>query len=215
MIRNATFGFMLLGCILVCFHAHGSVVVPAGLNPGDHYYLAFVTQGTRDGSSGQLADYNQFVQTQAALNPALTSGATWNAVASTGAAGAVAAVNLNLNPNYPVYSIDGLTKIVDGTGGSISQFWLTPHLNPIAENQFGAAVPSGTLVWTGTDSFGGIQYPLGFLPPATVGSVGPVGPDWVDTGLNSGNISFTEPNTDLYPFYAVSSVLTVPQLAVA
>ena len=37
------------------------VTVPTGLNPGDQYRLVFVTSGTRDATSTNIADYNTFV----------------------------------------------------------------------------------------------------------------------------------------------------------
>ncbi len=40
------------------------VVVPPGLNPGDQYRLVFVTDGTRDATSTNINDYNNFVTTQ-------------------------------------------------------------------------------------------------------------------------------------------------------
>jgi hypothetical protein len=33
------------------------ITQPVGLNPGDEYHLAFVTSGTRDATSTDIADY--------------------------------------------------------------------------------------------------------------------------------------------------------------
>src|SRR5262245_5574605 len=61
------------------------VFQPPGLNPGDTYQLIFVTAGSRDAQSPDIADYHAFVQAQAELNPSLTGtgmGVTYSAVAS-------------------------------------------------------------------------------------------------------------------------------------
>jgi len=47
--------------VVFTMSAIGSVdaaIMPTDLNSGDPYYLAFVTQGTRDAVSGDIADYN-------------------------------------------------------------------------------------------------------------------------------------------------------------
>lgn len=62
------------------------IIIPAGLNPGDTYHLVFVTDGTRDAMSINIEDYNDFVQAEAALNPAITGtdiGVQYHAIAST------------------------------------------------------------------------------------------------------------------------------------
>ena len=58
---------------------HASVTVPDGLLPGDTYHLAFVTNGTIDGWSTDIAVYNSFVNDEAALHPDL-AGVTWSAL---------------------------------------------------------------------------------------------------------------------------------------
>ncbi|MDA1236799.1 MAG: hypothetical protein O3A53_18615, partial [Acidobacteria bacterium] len=60
-------------------------LVPAGLGVGDTFHLIFVTSTTRDGNSGEIADYNTFVNTAANSGGSQLAalGATWYAVAST------------------------------------------------------------------------------------------------------------------------------------
>ena len=64
---------------------HAEILVPGGLNPGDMYYLAFVTDGTRNGKSSLITDYNQFVRDEAARSGAITEtyGIDWFAIGST------------------------------------------------------------------------------------------------------------------------------------
>ena len=45
-------------------------LIPSGLGGGDRFRLIFITSGTRDGSSTDIADYNTFVQTAAAAGHA-------------------------------------------------------------------------------------------------------------------------------------------------
>jgi hypothetical protein len=42
------------------------LLTPTGLMPGDHFRFVFVTDGTRDVTSSNIADYNNFVNSQAA-----------------------------------------------------------------------------------------------------------------------------------------------------
>ena len=72
--------------------AQAAILLPS-LNPGDQYRLVFVTSGTRDATSSNIADYNNFVNDAAHastdLNTALTaagftpSAINWTAIAST------------------------------------------------------------------------------------------------------------------------------------
>lgn len=49
------------------------VTVPPGLNAGDQYRLAFVTDGRHDGTSNDIAVYNTFVTTEANLSAELAA----------------------------------------------------------------------------------------------------------------------------------------------
>ena len=62
-IRGEEMKRLIVNFTIVVFtmSAIGSVdaaIMPTDLNSGDPYYLAFVTQGTRDAVSGDIADYN-------------------------------------------------------------------------------------------------------------------------------------------------------------
>ena len=137
-----------------------SIFVPPGLLPGDEYHLAFVTSGTRDATSGNISDYNAFVQSQSEIVGAMTEnyGINWSAIASTSTVHA----RDNALVEAPVYLLSG-TKIAD----SFSDIWDgaldSPHNLNI--DQFGnsvALLPDG-FVWTGTFidgfSFGTPSFP--------------------------------------------------------
>ncbi len=66
--------FLLLAVALAGGAQAGTVVtVPTDLNPGDQYRLVFVTNGTRDAQSTDIADYNTFVTTEANLSTELAA----------------------------------------------------------------------------------------------------------------------------------------------
>jgi hypothetical protein len=193
-----------LACILASAGVQAGIVIPGGLHPGDHYYLAFVTDGAQDATSSNIADYNQFVQAQAALDPALTGtnlGIQWHAIASTASTSAIN--NLALLPATPVYLLDGTTQVsvTDSTG------WLGASvLHAIDFDQFAVDVSSGgrSFAWTGTNSAG-----TGSLGAAALGGTAP------ELGAISGYVDFhwvafgqASPSQSL-PLYAVSSTLTV------
>src|SRR5262245_37477959 len=77
---------------------------PAGLNPGDHFRFCFVTDGIRDATSTNIADYDSFVNTQA-------GGATYNGVVvdwlAIGSTGSVDAIDHVGQATAPVYLSDG------------------------------------------------------------------------------------------------------------
>ncbi len=59
--------------------------VPTGLNPGDTYHIAFITNGAHNALSSDIAGYNAFVQSQAEEAGAITEswGVEWNVIGST------------------------------------------------------------------------------------------------------------------------------------
>ena len=62
------------------------ITVPSDLNPGDPYRLAFVTSTTRDATSTNIADYNNFVSGVAnGVTQLAALGTTWKAIGSTSA----------------------------------------------------------------------------------------------------------------------------------
>src|SRR4051812_38888348 len=65
---------------------------PAGLNPGDQFRFVFVTDGIRDATSTNIADYDSFVNAEA--GGATYDGAVvnWLAIGSTDSVDAIAHV---------------------------------------------------------------------------------------------------------------------------
>jgi hypothetical protein len=193
------------------------VTVPAELNPGDQYRLAFVTSGTRNAISTDIADYNAFVTSAAGSVPELAALPTiWRAIASTEYAigdedhGFViiqdhardnTATNPEVSAGFPIYLLDN-TKIAT----SNADFWDGSILAPFNRSETMGIIAGS--VWTGTVADGQIDpdgnwHPLGpFHADATVGHTQYVNEGWI---LGGG----LDPLNELH-FYAVSGILTVP-----
>jgi hypothetical protein len=195
----------VLGCAATT--ARAGPIVPRGLQPGDKYYLAFISRDARDATSSAIADYNAFVTLQAGLSPGLTGtsrdgrGVRWFAVGSTQAV--TARGNLGLLEAPPIYLLDG-TSLVSRTGTGL---WSGALAHAIDLDQF-ANRTTALDVWTGTNPDGSVAANLylgiGGDNPAQIGRPSETDSTWVD-------VSRFASSEDL-PFYAVSQLLTAPQV---
>ncbi len=202
MLRKNTIVFAAL--LVICAAARpllAGAVVPAGLSPGDKYHLVFVTDGTIDALSSDINVYNNFVQSEAALNPSLTGtdmGVQWKALASTPSINA--RDNAVVGANTPVFLLDGTTKLADG----FNDFWDQFLLAPVNIDQYNQQVPT-TLVWTGSmaTGVGSATFELGGSGQSTVvGTTQFADPRWFFNGSSTpGNQA---------PLYTLSQELTVP-----
>lgn len=196
----------LLGVAAVAFTATSAlsapITIPAGLNPGDQYRLAFVTTTTRDGTSSNIADYNEFVSAAANSQTELTAlGTRWMAIVSTFTIDA--RDNTGTNPSstgVPIYLLDG-NKIADNN----ADLWdgnLDAALN-ITET--GApTVLADDDVWTGSTQFGlafaGARLGEG-VGNVLVGSSNSTNSLWITANVES---EFSQNS-----LYGISGVLTV------
>jgi PEP-CTERM motif len=198
MTRITTLLVLLAACASGPLTASAAVItVPTGLNPGDHYRLAFVTSTTRDATSADIADYNAFVADAANAAPELLAlGTTWTAIAST--ATVDARDNTGTNPNISVgvaiYGLDDL-RIADDN----ADLWDGDIDHPIVSNQYGNSSPGLSYVGTFDDGVMSAN-PLG-SPTPTAGRSDLTDSHWVDDSL----IPFLED----HPLYALSGELTV------
>ena len=170
---------------------------PAGLNPGDHFRFVFVTDGIRDATSTNIADYDSFVNAQA-------GGATYNGVVvnwlAIGSTDSVDAIDHVGQANAPVYLSDGTLVTTTTTPAGL---WSGALVHEINLDLAGNPVPPFTFVWTGTNPFGtGFGGPLGSRNTASR-----LHHRHRDAWIASGR----SPGGDLRPLYGISSVLTVPQ----
>ena len=187
-----------------------AVVAPDSLEPGDEYHLVFVTDGVRDGElSEDIADYNHFVQAEAARNSAVTGagrGVDWFVIGSTPAIHA----RENALVEAPVFLLDG-TRVADG----FDDMWDGNLQTPINMTQFLVTRTKEDfreglefLTWTGSqdDGFLDDKSEFGNSRPMAgrsdfYSSDGSTRTGWLQYDTFGGA-------TEL-PFYALSSKLTV------
>lgn len=177
------------------------VTVPAGLNPGDEYRLAFITSTTRNASSTNIADYNAFVTGVANTQVDLVSlGTAWSAIAST--ATVDARDNTNTNPGsgtgVPIYTLDGVL-----IAASNADLWDNFLLSPLNIMETGLTTPF-SVAWTGTDAFG-VEF-VNSENSFGLGRDNPVygGPNTLGNWSTlAADIRFSS-----YPLYGLSGVLT-------
>jgi hypothetical protein len=184
-------------------HAGGIVLTtPAGLSPGDQFRFVFVTDGARNATSTNIADYDSFVQAQA-------GGATYNGVAvnwlAIGSTGTVNAIDHIGQTPDPVYLAGGAEV---STSTTTSGLWSGTILHPIDEDLAGTTMIVN--VWTGT------------APDGTASTFGPLGGD--GSIRAAGGASFLTSGawtqgiagilSDDFPLYGVSQVLLVQPAAV-
>jgi hypothetical protein len=192
--------------------------VPAGLQPGDQYQLTFVTLGTRDATSTNIADYNTFVTQEAAASTVYDlTGISWKAIGDTAT---VKATN-NAPATAAVYRLDGV-KVADAgffytgerqAGDHVALMNVNQNLHAYVNGE-GPGIGGGGLggwahandayVWTGMGT-----YPNG--PPA-VDFLGTTNPDYGHADADAMIDTFDDwvvGNTKVLPFYALSGVLTV------
>jgi len=147
--KTTTFArYMIAVMALVCIATttQAAPYVPPSVVPGSNYHLVFISQGTRDGTSSLILDYNNFVQTEATANPVLTGtnvGVNYRAIASTTVTDAFA----NVPITAPVYNFNGDLIAIDS-----ADMWDGILANAIVYDQFAfAGFPD---VWSGGDQFG-------------------------------------------------------------
>jgi len=101
-----------------------SIIVPAGVQPGDTYRIIFVTSAKRNATSSNIADYNQFVTNAANLSPELQSlNTTWTALASTSATNVLANTGLSLSDTNTRFFHTFGQLIATGVSGSNSSLF--------------------------------------------------------------------------------------------
>jgi hypothetical protein len=165
--------------------------VPPDLPLGAQYQVLFVTSGTRDATSADVADYDAFVTVQAALDPSLPI-TTWHAVVST------ATVNASVNApssGLPIYDTQGGQLVL------IGGLYAAPLIHgPPDTDQNGLTL--NAVVWTGSDYTGTgiIGETLGGGSEAAYGLSGQSGTQWAFTGVT--------PSSEHLSFYALSDPIT-------
>jgi autotransporter-associated beta strand protein len=109
----------VVGLVLALSGSAQAVVILVGDDPttgntwelGATYHLAFVTSGTRDATSPDIADYQSFVQT--AADAAGLGGVTWQAILQTYNDPDRNTNAPAMNTSVPIFFVDGVTKLAD------------------------------------------------------------------------------------------------------
>ena len=101
----------------------GWALLPPGLDAGDKFRLLFITSGSRNATSADIADYNSFVQNAAAAGHAAVRGysAGFRALASTGAVDA-RDNTATTGTGVPIYWLNG-NKIADNYADLYDGAW--------------------------------------------------------------------------------------------
>jgi hypothetical protein len=181
---------------------------PAGLSPGDKFRFMFVTSSGTTATSGDITEYNTFVQNGAAGATYGGSTVTWKAIGSTTTVAARDNVG-GFGTFVPVYLPSGIRVANDLTTNNAGLWGISPGNSLLAApDEFidGTEAPSDYIVWTGSKSWGLAHpyNPLGDLGVA-VGFANFTNFIWIDTGAGSSDSSFA--------FYGVSEELTaVPEI---
>jgi hypothetical protein len=185
------------------------VIVPPGLNPGDTYRLAFVTDGGTYATSSDIAYYNAFVTSEALAVTALADlGTTWAVIGSTATLSAKA--NTGTDPSLllgvPIFGLDGV-KIVDNN----IDLWDGTLDTGIHVTPTGANLPTGgsIAVWTGTDYQTGGASNNGVL--GAINSVAFGAPGWTDFRWTEGGSNAGWATTE--GLYGMSGLLVAPAVA--
>ena len=181
----------------------GATFTQPDLATGSTYRLAFITSDPTTATSSDIATYNSFAASEAALNTSLPS-TTWSAIASAGSTSAVMNLDASCTGSCltdPIYLVDDTTVVATSQGNLFGG----TILNQIIEDENGNP-SSAFYVWTGSTSAGGIS-PNGALGAATAQVGSNLSPLTYGYVLQAGNLAFD--TTGLHPIYAISGELTV------
>ena len=176
------------------------VTKPTNLVDGDQYRLVFVTSGTRNALSANIADYNSFVTQQANLSPELAAlNTTWKVIGSTTTVNARdnTGTNPTLTGGVPFYRLDGGLVAANNT-----ELWSSNIRIPLNITQTGLVF--GNEIMTGTFADGTT------VSQRALGNAGGIVQAGLGREIDLRWISYNQFNTfQQWPFYAMSDVLTV------
>lgn len=189
-------------------------LVPAGLTPGDQFYIIFVTSTTTAGNS-TVAQFNAAVDAAGNLDTG-TAPLTWQAILAHDD-GTVQALSLFADTSKPIYNTNGdkvADNYIDFTDGTLDA--------AIEYDETGVSVGVAD-VYTGTTAAGlaidGVDNDtLGGIDTNTNGCAGGVANSTTGTFLFNGLLSDGGGGgngcTDTERLYAVSPLLTVAAVSV-
>ena len=172
------------------------ITTPTDLNVGDQYRLVFVTSGTMTAESGDIADYNAFVDGFGDI--AIAS--DWKAIASTeGGVDAHDNIGTAGGDGVSIYNLAG-----ERVANNYSDFWDGSIQTAIKYDESGAAVGGADAIWTGSTTAGETAYGLGtdVIYGSTYGAANGSSDIWIDYE--------TTQTDDPGRLYGMSDIFTVP-----
>lgn len=203
----------MLVLLLLAAPLKGQLILqPPGLNPGDQYRLVFMTSTVRDATSGDIEEYNEFVQSTADAAPVVgVWGLEWKAIVSTVDISARdnTQTDATLEEGLPVYRLDGELVWRDN-----EHLWETEmgdvevQLSSFALTELGTMPDQeSSLFWAGNRPDGSSPQIL----PGTGQSIAlgqAIGSVGHPLGLDKWNVEIEQ--TELqFPMLAISEVITV------
>jgi hypothetical protein len=144
----------VVACALFSSQAANAIIAePTDLSNGDQYRLMFITSGTIDALSTDIATYNNFVNAQAALSTDATiQSLAWNMFGSTATVSAKDNTSTNFtattDPGLPIYTLDGVRLADSYEFFYTRNFGGSQFLSTLQVDQFGNTT-SAPRVWTG------------------------------------------------------------------
>src|ERR1039458_1563334 len=190
--------------------AAGTIVtVPPGLTPGSQYRLVYVTADPYTATSSSITDYNNDVNTEAAVSALAALGTTWLDIGSTATVNAID--NIGIGTGVPIYDLEG-NLIANDAGTEAGGLFGGTIFSPIVYAQSGGPFrPPYHFVWTGSAAAGDAWagYALGDPGPLLVFGAAGAGYDnsqWIQAATGG-------PKTVGLSLYGISEVLTVPESA--
>jgi hypothetical protein len=177
------------------------MIIPEGVQPGQTFQLAFLTQGVIDAQSSDIDVYNDFVATAATtagLSVVNGQPVVWTAIFSTASVDA----RDNTPQTSPVYDVLGQLILAIPYG----LFADAPNFleNPINTTEYGDVLASA-YVWTGSNWDGTSNLGFSLGPDAqfvAIGNSSSIFPTWLNT-------AYWVSGAPLH-LYALSSPITVP-----
>lgn len=175
-----------------------AALVPGSLTPGDDFYVIFITSGTRDASSTNIADYNTFVNTQADLSGVFSTddpSITWEALGAT--SGNDNCTAWYANAAVPVFLVNG-TKVADNLA-DLSDGSIDAAINV---TQAGATLNTSVFTGCRNDYAAHPTFVLGNAGGSIFGTSSDTTTVWIDNVPAAIASNFS--------FYAISPLLRVP-----
>jgi hypothetical protein len=172
---------------------------PAGLAPGQSFFVVFTDADFHSATSTNIADYNKFIQTDASgIHYAAGTISSWQVIGSTEASNAAQA--LFANTSTPVYST---------SGSKLSDTGLTLLSAAILEDQAGGFPASPVTVFTGLNS-DGTTFAGNALGDSFVGT-GDFGEKLSGFGLSTGAQQGGADHLYGYATFTVGPLVSVPE----